>query len=122
MLKMPMSEFKKKVLNKGVFREFLVTPYASIERHLAGVVIVSNRVSELTGLHIRNRKDPVALIIPYKRNAKDMEAIGEAMKLHYDAIARFIRVDAPFIGVWELKDETPLVMRRRPLVEVRKPV
>ena len=89
--------FKKKILNKGDFKEYIITPYASKETHFKAVLITSDNVADPTWLKHYNNK--LALILPAG------DKMDETIKKNIGIIAEHTGVAASYYGLFTIKNE-----------------
>lgn len=92
------ADFRKKVLNKGLFKQVAIYPYFNNEnKRYERVVVFSDKVSEPTELKFR--KKTIALVLPYNDNAQQgIVAYGETVK-------RYVGVDAPVFSIYNLEGQ-----------------
>lgn len=113
MIKMTVTQFKKNILFKGKFEQYVVTPYSSQELVWGIVLVLSDQVKEVTSIHIRNKKKPTAIILPYVNN------IYDSIAKHSYLLPKVTRVDAPYFGVFNLPKKSSHFIDDKPLFEVR---
>ena len=97
MKKVNVSTFKKQILNKGDFKEYIITPYASKETHFKAVIITSDKVAEPTWLKHYNEK--LALILPAS------DKMDETIKKNIGIISEFTGVTASYFGLFTIENK-----------------
>src|SRR5699024_852856 len=97
MNKVNVNTFKKQILNKGGFNEYIVTPYASRETHFKVVLITSDNVEVPTWLTHYNKK--LALILP--ASGRIYDSISENISI----IAKHTGVAASYFGLFTIENE-----------------
>ena len=97
MKKVNVSTFKKQILNKGDFKEYIITPYASKETHYKAVLITSDKVADPTWLTHHNKK--LALILPAGVR------IYEPIKENIGIISELTGVAASYFGLFTLENK-----------------
>ena len=96
MNKVNVNTFKKQILNKGDFKEYIITPYASKESHVKAVLITSDKVAEPTWLKHYNKK--LALILPAS------DRIYEPIKENIGIISELTGVAASYFGLFTVEN------------------
>ena len=89
--------FKKKILNKGYFKEYIITPYASEEAPFKTVLITSDKVTEPTWLKHDNKK--LALILPSSNR------VYETIKENIEIISEHTGVAASYFGLFTIDNK-----------------
>lgn len=113
--KMTMTQFNKDILFKGEFHQFVITPYASQEIGNYGkVIVLSDQAEHITTVHIRNRRKPIAVIIPFKKG----DNIHDTFKEHSKFLNDVIGVAAPYFGVFNLTKDTRSIIFEKPIFEI----
>ena len=97
MNKVNVSTFKKKILNKGDFKEYIISPYASKESHFRAVLITSDKVEEPTLLTHYNKK--IALILPPR------ERTYETIKENIEIISEHTGIEASYLGLFTIDNK-----------------
>ena len=97
MKKVNVNTFKKQILNKGDFKEYIITPYASKETHFKAVIITSDKVAEPTWLKHYNEK--LALILPAS------DKMDETIKKNIGIISEFTGVAASYFGLFTIENK-----------------
>ena len=97
MKKVNVNTFKKQILNKGDFKEYIITPYASKESHFKAVLITSDKVAEPTWLTHYNKK--LALILP------SSDKMDETIKKNIGIISELTGVAASYFGLFTLDNK-----------------
>ena len=97
MKKVNVNTFKKQILNKGDFKEYIITPYASKETHFKAVIITSDKVAEPTWLKHYNEK--LALILPAS------DKMDETIKKNIGIISELTGVAASYYGLFTLESK-----------------
>ena len=97
MNKVNVDTFKKRILNKGDFKEYIITPYASKETHFKAVIITSDKVAEPTWLTHYNKK--LALILP------SSDKMDETIKKNIGIISELTGVAASYFGLFTLDNK-----------------
>ena len=97
MNKVNVNTFKKKILNKGDFKEYIITPYASKESHFRAVLITSDKVEEPTLLTHYNKK--IALILPPRERAY------ETIKENIEIISEHTGIEASYLGLFTIDNK-----------------
>ena len=97
MKKVNVNTFKKQILNKGDFKEYIITPYASKESHFKAVLITSDKVAEPTWLTHFNKK--LALILP------SSDKMDETIKKNIGIISELTGVAASYFGLFTLDNK-----------------
>ena len=94
MNKVNVNTFKKQILNKGDFKEYIISPYASKESHFKAVLITSDKVADPTWLKHYNEK--LALILPAS------DRIYETIKENIEIISDYTGVAASYFGLFTI--------------------
>ena len=97
MNKVNVNTFKKKILNKGDFKEYIITPYASKESHFRAVLITSDKVEAPTLLTHYNKK--IALILPPRERAY------ETIKENIEIISEHTGIEASYLGLFTIDNK-----------------
>ena len=97
MNKVNVNTFKKKILNKGDFKEYIITPYASKETHFKAAIITSDKVAEPTWLKHYNEK--LALILPAS------DKMDETIKKNIGIISELTGVTASYFGLFTIDNK-----------------
>lgn len=97
MNKVNVNTFKKQILNKGDFKEYIITPYASKETHFKAVLITSDKVAEPTWLKHYNEK--LALILPAS------DKMDETIKKNIGIISELTGVAASYFGLFTIENK-----------------
>lgn len=114
--RLTMTQFKKDILFKSEFHQFVITPYASQELSVyARVIVLSDQVEHITTVHIRNRRKPTAVIIPFKKG----DNIHDIFKEHSSFLNSVTGVAAPYFGVFNLTKDTRSIIFEKPIFKIR---
>src|SRR5699024_4981011 len=97
MNKVNANTFKKQILNKGDFNEYIVITYASRETHFKVILITSDKLEVPTRLTHYNKK--LALIFP--ASGKLYESISDNISI----IAMHTGVAASYFGLFTIENE-----------------
>lgn len=97
------SEFKRKIFNKGRFKQYIISPYASEEKFYQKILLFSDRVDQPT-IHTFRGKE-LSLILPFSPTG-----IRESIKKHLNVIKRYTGVDTTYFGLFDFNENIVLII------------
>lgn len=96
------TKFMKKIFNKGKFKQYTISPYASEENLYHKVLLFSDKVDYPT-IHTYRKKE-VSLILPYTTDIK------KSLNDNIDLLKRYTNVDATHFGLFDFEGNRVLTV------------